>query len=376
MRPYRKAYVMFKATRSVAVGSAVAVLLVSAFTLSSASAATDDSGRRGGPGHSAAPQTLGSLGKKAGLRIGTAVGATALAEDAPYRAKVAEEFTSVTAENAMKWESVEPTRGTYDWAAADELVDFAKKNRQLVRGHTLVWHSQLPAWLNNGDFTAEELREILRRHITDQVTHFKGDIWQWDVVNEAFNDDGTLRDSIWLRKLGPGYIADAFRWAHEADPKARLFINDYNIEGVNAKSTALYKLVIQLRKQRVPIHGVGIQGHLGVQYSAPHDIADNMLRFDRLGLETAITEADVRMPMPADSTKLEAQAEGYGVLLRGCLLTPGCNDFTVWGFTDTYSWVPDTFPGQGAANILDENYAPKPAYGTLRQTLTLAAGRH
>ncbi|MET9595578.1 endo-1,4-beta-xylanase [Streptomyces sp. NPDC006516] len=366
---------MFKATRSVAVGSAVAVLLVSAFTLSSASAATDDSGRHGGAGHSAAPQTLGSLGKKAGLRIGTAVSATALAEDAPYRAKVAGEFTSVTAENAMKWESVEPTRGAYDWAAADELVDFAKKNRQLVRGHTLVWHSQLPAWLNNGDFTAEELREILRRHITEQVTHFKGDIWQWDVVNEAFNDDGTLRDSIWLRKLGPGYIADAFRWAHEADPKARLFINDYNIEGVNAKSTALYELVTQLRKQRVPIHGVGIQGHLGVQYSAPHDIADNMLRFDRLGLETAITEADVRMPMPADSTKLEAQAEGYGVLLRGCLLTPGCNDFTVWGFTDTYSWVPDTFPGQGAANILDENYAPKPAYGTLRQTLTLAAGR-
>ncbi|MFE5244813.1 MULTISPECIES: endo-1,4-beta-xylanase [unclassified Streptomyces] len=367
---------MLKATRSVAVGSAAAVLLVSAFTLST-SAAADDSARHGAQApHSAAPQTLGGLGKKAGLRIGTAVNTTALAENAPYRAKVAGEFSSVTAENVMKWEAVEPQRGTYDWAAADELVDFAKKNNQLVRGHTLVWHSQLPAWLNNGDFTAGELREILRRHITDQVRHFKGDIWQWDVVNEAFNDDGTLRDSIWLRKLGPGYIADAFRWAHQADPKARLFINDYNIEGVNAKSTALYDLVTELRKQRVPIHGVGVQGHLGVQYSAPHDIADNLARFDRLGLETAITEADVRMPMPADSTKLEAQAEGYGVLLRGCLLTPGCNDFTVWGFTDAYSWVPDTFPGQGAANILDENYAPKPAYGTLRQTLTLAAGRH
>ncbi|MFF5899665.1 endo-1,4-beta-xylanase [Streptomyces argenteolus] len=367
---------MHRTTRALAVGSAAAVLLASAFTLSSAAAATDDTGRRAGPGHSAAPQTLGSLGRKAGLRIGTAVDTTALAEDAPYRDKVAGEFSSVTAENVMKWEAVEPTRGTYDWAAADGLVDFAKKHGQLVRGHTLVWHNQLPSWLNDGDFTADELREILHEHITDQVTHFKGDIWQWDVVNEAFNDDGTLRDSIWLRELGPGYIADAFRWAHEADPKARLFINDYNIEGVNAKSTALHALVTQLRKQRVPIHGVGIQGHLGVQYSAPHDIADNMLRFDRLGLETAITEADVRMPMPADSTKLEAQAEGYGVLLRGCLLTPGCNDFTVWGFTDTYSWVPDTFPGEGAANIFDENYAPKPAYGTLRQTLTLAAGRH
>ncbi|WP_432105932.1 endo-1,4-beta-xylanase [Streptomyces sp. bgisy091] len=366
---------MLKATRSMAVGTAAALLL-SAFALSSADAATGGPVRHGGKAPNAVPGTLGALGLKAGLRVGTAVNTSALADDAPYRAGVAKEFSSVTPENVMKWEAVEPERGTYDWAAADGLVDFARKNGQLVRGHTLVWHNQLPAWLNEGDFTPKELREILHRHITDQVTHFKGRIWQWDVVNEAFDDDGTMRDSIWLRKLGPGYIADAFRWAHEADPKARLFINDYNIEGVNAKSTALYALVTQLRKQRVPVHGVGIQGHLAVQYSAPHDIADNMLRFDRLGLETAITEADVRIPMPADSTKLEAQAEGYGVLLRGCLLTPGCNDFTVWGFTDAYSWVPDTFPGEGAANILDETYVPKPAYGTLRQTLTLAAGRH
>lgn len=275
----------------------------------------------------------------------------------------------------MKWEAVEPQRGTYDWAAADDLVDFARDHGQLVRGHTLVWHSQLPSWLNNGDFTPDELRAILRKHITDEVGHFKGRIWQWDVVNEAFNDDGTLRDSIWLRKLGPGYIADAFRWAHQADPKAKLFINDYNIEGVNAKSTALHDLVVQLRKQHVPVDGVGIQGHLGVQYSAPHDIADNMKRFDDLGLETAITEADVRIPMPVDSTELEAQAEGYDVLLRGCLLTRHCTDFTVWGFTDKYSWVPSTFEGQGAANIFDENYVAKPAYKAMSQDLKLAAGR-
>ncbi|MFE6036557.1 endo-1,4-beta-xylanase [Streptomyces sp. NPDC056452] len=367
---------MLKATRSAAVGAAAAALLVSSFTLTSASAATDSAAFRNRPEPHVAPQTLAALGRKAGLRIGTAVNTDALAEDAPYRAKAASEFSTVTPENVMKWEAVEPRRGTYDWAAADELVDFARKNGQLVRGHTLVWHSQLPAWIDDGDFTAEELREILHRHITDQVTHFKGRIWQWDVVNEAFDEDGTLRDSIWLRKLGPGYIADAFRWAHEADPEARLFINDYNVEGVNAKSTALHGLVSELRKQRVPVHGVGIQGHLGVQYGAPHDIADNMLRFDRLGLETAITEADVRMPLPADSTKLDAQAEGYAVLLRGCLLTPRCNAFTVWGFSDKYSWVPNTFPGEGAANILDENNTAKPAYGTLRQTLTLAAGRH
>ncbi|MFE9860051.1 endo-1,4-beta-xylanase [Streptomyces sp. NPDC005780] len=364
---------MRKTTQAAMIGTAAAALLVSSFTLS-ASAAPEHSGSHGKPKPPAA-DTLGGLGLRADLRIGTAVDMAALAADAPYRAKAASEFTSVTPENVMKWEVVEQERGTYDWAAADELVDFARANGQLVRGHTLLWHNQLPAWLTEGDFSADELRAILRKHITDEAGHFKGRIWQWDVVNEAFNDDGTLRDSIWLRKLGPGYIADAFRWAHQADPKAKLFINDYNIEGVNAKSTALYDLVVELRKQHVPIDGVGIQGHLAVQYNAPHDIADNMKRFDDLGLETAITEADVRIPMPSDSTKQEAQAEGYDVLLRGCLLTRHCTDFTVWGFTDKYSWVPDTFEGEGAANLFDENYTAKPAYKALTQDLKLAAGR-
>ncbi|WP_405904268.1 endo-1,4-beta-xylanase [Streptomyces sp. NBC_00656] len=364
---------MRKTIQAAMIGTAAAALLVSSFTLS-ASAAPEHSGSHGKPKPPAA-DTLGGLGLRADLRIGTAVDMAALAADAPYRAKAAGEFTSVTPENVMKWEVVEKERGTYDWAAADELVDFARANGQLVRGHTLLWHNQLPAWLTEGDFSAGELRAILRKHITDEAGHFKGRIWQWDVVNEAFNDDGTLRDSIWLRKLGPGYIADAFRWARQADPKAKLFINDYNIEGVNAKSTALHDLVVELRKQHVPIDGVGIQGHLSVQYNAPHDIADNMKRFDDLGLETAITEADVRVPMPSDSTKQEAQAEGYDVLLRGCLLTRHCTDFTVWGFTDKYSWVPGTFEGEGAANLFDENYAAKPAYKALTQDLLLAAGR-
>ncbi|WP_431677615.1 endo-1,4-beta-xylanase [Kitasatospora sp. KL5] len=364
---------MIKATRAALAGAAAAALAVSLLALPTASAATGgEDGTSTGRAEDGAPRTLGELGRRAGIRIGTAVDMSALAADAPYRAEAAGEFSSVTPENVMKWEAVEATRGSYTWGPADELIDFARDNRQLVRGHTLVWHSQLPAWLTTGTFTPDELREILHRHITDEVTHFKGRIWQWDVVNEAFNDDGTLRDSIWLRNLGPGYIADAFRWAHEADPKAELYINDYNIEGVNAKSTALLALVTELKKQRVPIDGVGVQGHLAVQYPAPHDIADNLRRFDDLGLDTAITEADVRMVLPADATKTEAQAEGYSVLLQGCLLTEHCTDFTVWGFTDKYSWVPGTFSGQGSANILTEDYRPKPAYTALSQDLRLA----
>ncbi|MGA5700577.1 endo-1,4-beta-xylanase [Peterkaempfera bronchialis] len=320
-------------------------------------------------------QTLATLGKRAGVRIGTAVNTDALADEPAYTRQVATQFSSVTPENVMKWDAVEPSRGSYNWKAADQLVSFARAHGQLVRGHTLVWHSQLPSWLTNGSFTPAQLRDILRKHITDEAGHFKGKIWQWDVVNEAFNDDGTLRDTIWLQQLGPGYIADAFRWAHQADPKAVLFINDYNIEGVNAKSTALYNLVKKLRGQGVPIHGVGVQGHLDVQYPAPHDIAQNLARFDALGVQTAITEADVRIPLPSDNTKVEAQNQAYSTLLQGCLLTARCTDFTVWGFTDKYSWVPSVFTGEGDANIMDADYQPKSAFTVLQQNLLLA-GRH
>jgi endo-1,4-beta-xylanase len=317
------------------------------------------------------PGTLRDLAAKHHLRIGTAVDTSALAADTPYRDEIAGEFSTVTPENVMKWEVIEPQRGTYDWSAADRLVAFAKANGQQVRGHTLVWHNQLPAWLTSGNFSAGELRQILRKHIFDTVSHFKGEIWQWDVVNEAFNEDGTLRDTIWLEKLGPGYIADAFRWAHEADPHALLFYNDYNIEDVNAKSTAVYDLVRKLRAQGVPISGVGLQSHETVSY-APTTMRQNLKRFNDLGLDTAITEADVRLNMPSDAIKLQAQANVYSTLLQSCLATTHCISFTVWGFTDKYSWVPSTFEGEGAANLLDENFQPKPAYAAVRTDLSVA----
>ncbi|MBY8876381.1 endo-1,4-beta-xylanase [Actinacidiphila acidipaludis] len=379
---------MYKVTRTAAgVGAAAAgllltaasVLFVSADANAGTPAAHDPAAAAPGAASSgraaANGATLRQLAQKAGIRIGTAVNSDALADEAPYTQKVATEFDSVTPENVMKWDTVEPARGTFVFTQADRLVDFAQAHGQLVRGHNLVWHSQLPSWVTDGDFSATELRDILHRHITAEVTHFKGRIWQWDVVNEAFNEDGTLRDDVWLQKLGPGYIADAFRWAHEADPKAALYINDYNIEGVNAKSTALYDLVARLRKEGVPVQGVGIQGHLDVQYPAPHDIADNMARFDKLGVQTAITEADVRITLPASATDVEAQDEAYQTLLEGCLLTRRCTDFTVWGFTDKYSWVPGVFTGEGQANIFDENYQPKSAYTALAQDLRLAGRR-
>ncbi|GAA4596303.1 endo-1,4-beta-xylanase [Actinoplanes octamycinicus] len=306
------------------------------------------------------------------VRIGTAVDMAALGADAPYKAAVAREFDTVTPENVMKWEVVEPQPGVYDWTAADQLVAFAQKNKQLVRGHTLVWHSQNPSWLTEANYTPAELRALLRKHIFDEVGHFKGKVWAWDVANEVFNEDGTLRDTIWLRALGPDYIADAFRWAHQADPKALLFLNDYNNEGINAKSDAYFALTKQLRAKGVPVHGYGMQGHLAIQYGFPSTVLANVQRFDKLGVKTAFTEVDVRMLLPADAAKTQAQVEGFNLLLRACLLARHCVSYTVWGFTDKYSWVPGVFSGEGSATPMDENLQPKPAYHGLRETFLLA----
>ncbi|MEU3442051.1 endo-1,4-beta-xylanase [Streptomyces griseoincarnatus] len=320
-----------------------------------------------------------------GFVIGTAVagGGHHLEQDYPdpftydreYRKVLGREFSSVSPENQMKWDYIHPERDRYDFGQADAIVEFARKNRQVVRGHTLLWHSQNPAWLEEGDFTKAELRGILREHITKVVGRYKGKIQQWDVANEIFDDQGNLRtqENIWIRELGPEIVADAFRWAHKADPKAKLFFNDFNVESVNAKSDAYYALVKDLLKQRVPVHGFSVQGHLSTRYGFPGDLADNLRRFDALGLETAVTELDVRMDVPEGSLPTPAQekqqAEYYQRVLEACLDVEGCNSFTIWGFTDKYSWVPVFFEGEGFATVMTEDFDRKPAYYALRDTL-------
>ena len=325
-----------------------------------------------GPAQAHHPRGLRDLTERP--LIGTAVNTDLLGSDATYTAILDREFNSVTPENAMKWESVEAQRGVLDFSAADRLVAHARAHHQIVRGHTLVWHSQLPAWLTSGTFTNDELEAILHKHITDEVSHFRGRIYAWDVVNEAFNEDGTLRDTIWLRQLGPGYIAEAFRWARQADPHAKLYYNDYNLESIGAKSDAALALVQSLRRQGVPIDGVGFQGHLDIQYPYPDTLGDNLKRFAALGVDVAITEADVRMPLPVTDEKLATQADYFTGMLNSCRAVRRCVSFTVWGFDDRHSWVPTVFAGEGAATPFDESYQPKPAYFALRNAL--ARHRH
>jgi endo-1,4-beta-xylanase len=315
-----------------------------------------------------AASTLRSLADSRGIKIGSALTASPLRSNATYSSTAGAQFNSATPENEMKWDAVEPQRGSFNWSGADAIVAFAQANGQRVRGHNLVWHQQLPGWLTGGNFTAAQLTQIMQQHIATEAGRFAGRVSQWDVVNEPFNDNGTLRTSIWQQKLGSGYIATALRAARQADPAARLFLNDFNIEGVNAKSTAMLNLVTSLRSQGVPIDGVGLESHF-VLGQVPSSLQQNIARFTALGLSVEITELDVRMTLPSTSAKLSQQASNYANVVNACLAVRGCTGITVWEFSDAFSWVPGAFSGQGAADLYDQSIAPKPAFTSVQQAL-------
>ncbi|MDX2675700.1 endo-1,4-beta-xylanase [Streptomyces sp. NY05-11A] len=314
----------------------------------------------------AADTPLRDLGAAKGKVIGTAVTGSKLT--GTYGDLAGAQFSSLTPGNAMKWGSVEPAQSTFNWAEADQIVAFAQAHNQQVRGHTLVWHNQNPNWLTNGSWTPAQLGTLLQNHISTEVGRYKGKLAAWDVVNEAFNEDGTYRPTLWYNGLGADYIANALTWARAADPAAKLYINDYNVEGVNAKSTALYNLVRSLKERGVPIDGVGLQAHL-ILGQVPSTLQQNIQRFADLGVDVAITELDIRMTLPSDSAKLAQQKADYKAVTAACVAVTRCVNMTVWGFTDSDSWVESTFPGEGAATPYDANYAPKPAYHGISEAL-------
>ena len=344
--------------------------------------------------------SLRDLGAQVQLRIGTAAAPLDLSD--PTLSQITGgQFSVLTPENEMKWQVVEPQQGTFNWTGADNLVNFAEAHAARVRGHTLVWHNQLPNWLTqgvaSGTISDSQLRDLLHQHITTEVSRYRGRIWQWDVVNEMFTDSNPSQinpNDFWVSHLGPGVIADAFRWARAADGRAILCYNDYNIageDGSNAKFEAVFTMVQNLLAQGVPIDCVGDQGHLDLQYGFdPDRMTQDLRQYASLGLKVAITEADVRtfiettdsnqtpIVSPTDSTPSHtadpAAADWYVGMLQSCLAVQACISFTVWGFDDSESWVPGTFHGEGDADLYDVNLNPKPQYTAVQQTLSLAAG--
>jgi endo-1,4-beta-xylanase len=246
-----------------------------------------------------------------------------------------------------------------------------------IHGHNLVWDQALPAWITHGHFTRTQLATILRDHIMTVVNRYRGKVAMWDVVNEALDANGNPVHSIWWQVIGPDYIADAFIWAHEADPQAQLFYNDYGGEGLGAKSNAVYNLVKGLIQSGVPINGVGLQMHIGTSASSAslQDVEQNIQRLGALGLKVEITEMDVDVTVPTsnpdDAQVLTGEAQVYYNELEACLAEKACEGFSMWGFTDLYSWLNANVPPgrQAAPLIFDRTYHPKLAYYALLRVL-------
>ena len=248
-----------------------------------------------------------------------------------------------------------------------------------VRGHCLAWSEYNPRWLEKGGFTPEQMSELLREHITKVMQHYRGKVFAWDVVNEIFLADGSVESSVWydqpgigMKGKGTAYVEQAFRWARAADPDALLFYNDYDTEGLNPKSDAVYAMVKDFRDRGVPIDGVGIQAHIvDLEAKDLATIEQNIARLVALGLQVHITEMDVRMPAgQPDPANLKRQAEIYRRVADACLRQPKCTAFQTWGFTDKYSWIPNYTKGANDSALpFDRDYKKKPAYDALLAAL-------
>lgn len=319
-----------------------------------------------------APITLRTLAQTHNILLGTAVNMDALQHDSEYATTLAREFNEITPENAMKFDALHPTKDTYTFAQADTLVAFAKVHNMQIRGHNLVWYRALPQWITRGSFTRNQLLAIMKEHISAVVSHYRGQVNIWDVVNEAITADGKMRDSIWYRDIGPDYLDWAFRWAHEANPQAHLFYNDYGAEVSNLKSDAIYSLVKGMLQHAVPIYGIGLQMHTSIQ-NAPleKDVIANIHRLAALGLKVQITEMDVQIQGDTRpvAQRFAAQAQIYHDMLQACLSVKICEAFVMWGFTDRYTWIPSATGHPDAPLLFDTSYHPKPAYTTIVQEL-------
>jgi endo-1,4-beta-xylanase len=294
-------------------------------------------------------------------------------------ALILKHFQSLTAENVMKPAPIHPEEKKYSWDNADKIVDFAKANGLLIRGHTLCWHKQSPFWMFRDQDGKSAKKEVLlarlKDHITQVVTRYKGRIYAWDVVNEAIDDNDSIfmRESDWFKICGEEYIAKAFQWAHEADPDAQLFYNDYNTESP-VKRDKIYRLLKKLLDDGVPVNGIGLQGHWNINSPAEKDLRDAIEKYSSLGLKIQITELDISVYSstetdPADnsftSDREKKQIEKYEMVFRVLRdYRKVITGVTFWNVSDKSSWL-DNFPVRGRKNyplLFDQNLKPKKAY--------------
>ncbi|QRW19862.1 endo-beta-1,4-xylanase [Rhizoctonia solani] len=283
----------------------------------------------------ATPAVFGQLDAKMKSRgkkyFGTCAD-SALLSNSQNAAIIRSDFGQLTPENSAKWDAIEPSRGSFNFGGFDTLVNFAQSNGKLVRGHTFVWHSQLPSWVNNiGD--SGTLTSVIQNHISTIGSRYRGKIYAWDVVNEILNEDGTLRSSVFSRVLGENFVAIAFKAARAADPSAKLYINDYNLDYTNSKVNGM----------------VNLAGGAGGLLGAMQALAGTGVP------EVAITELDIA----------SANGNDYATAVKACTQVPSCVGITVWGVSDKDSWRSGSSP-----LLFNGSYQKKAAYNSVISALS------
>jgi endo-1,4-beta-xylanase len=315
---------------------------------------------------------------------------------------IAANFNSVTAENAMKWERIHPEPDRYNFTIADSMINFAIANNMFVVGHTLIWHSQTPDWVFQDSLgnplERDDLLKRMKDHIFTVVGHFKGKVNGWDVVNEAVNEDGSLRQTNWLRIIGPDYIEKAFEFAREADPDAELYYNDYNIE-LRQKRSGAVGIINDLRNNGIKVDGVGIQGHWNLDFPSLDEIDEALTEYGLMDLKIMISEMDIDvLPAPenisgadvSDNTDYQKTLNPYVSGLPDSVSKRLADRYadlfsvfekhkeavtrvTFWGVNDGYSWK-NNWPVKGRTNyplLFDRNYKPKQAFYSVIKTAKL-----
>ncbi len=294
---------------------------------------------------------------------------------------ISNNFNLCVAENEMKIDQIEPSQNGFNFGAANDLVQYAQNQQMAVRGHTLVWHQQVPEWIskdgknNDKKWTRDQLLEIMKNHITKCVKQFGSKVMEWDVVNETLDDDQSIvrtqpngyqlrKESVWVKVIGEDFIDSAFVYAHRANPNLKLYLNDYDCEfsGV-AKTTALYNLAKRLKDKGIPIDGVGLQCHLKVNNFSKSKLNQTVKRYAEIGLNCIFTEIDIAISS-ISSSELTKQAEVFSQIAEVWLKNDNCPHMVVWGINDKYSWVSGSH-----AVLFDENNTGKPAYKAVQTTL-------
>jgi endo-1,4-beta-xylanase len=319
-------------------------------------------------------------------------------ENAPEVAIIKAQFNTITPENVLKWEVVHPKPETYDFTLADKYVEFGQVNHMFIIGHNLVWHAQTPKWVfedeKGNPLTRKALLKRMRDHIHTVAGRYKGRINGWDVVNEALNEDGTLRQTPWMKIIGDDYIERAFEYAHEADPKTELYYNDYSLEN-EAKRKGAVDLVKKLKAKGVPITGVGVQDHVQMDWPTADQIDATISEFGKLGMKVMITELDVdvlpqatpsqtadvslnvaadpklnpypkKLPDSVQQQLAKRYADLFAAYAKHCGVV---TRVTFWGVADGNSWKND-WPVKGRTNyplLFDRDAQPKPAFDAVIQ---------